>query len=215
MTRVPLPHDLRYHFRTRSPASPLRQLGGARIGTLVMAESRRPRAGGRTPGRRTPPGSRYSPLPLGPEDGRMKRALPRELDDLSGCGRPDGSASPPPASGTTSVPMPSASSRTGPSNATASSMRGSSGRWRPRAGPRPGARPPGRRWSRRPRVAPSTSSSWATSSRFLRNLEKTLIAVEDHLHTAGVVVLFADERLLSSDPGSWDQFIREAHEAEA
>ncbi len=38
MTRVPLPHDLRYHFRTRSPASPLRQLGGARIGTLVMAE---------------------------------------------------------------------------------------------------------------------------------------------------------------------------------
>ncbi len=42
-----------------------------------------------------------------------------------------------------------------------------------------------------------------------------LIAVEDHLHTAGVVVLFADERLLSSDPGSWDQFIREAHEAEA
>ena len=30
-----------------------------------------------------------------------------------------------------------------------------------------------------------------------------------------MVVLFADERLLSSDPGSWDQFIREAHEAEA
>ena len=37
-------------------------------------------------------------------------------------------------------------------------------------------------------------------SRFLRNLKQTLIAVEDHLHTAGVVVLFADERLLSSDP---------------
>ena len=52
-------------------------------------------------------------------------------------------------------------------------------------------------------------------SRFLRNLKQTLIAVEDHLHTAGVVVLFADERLLSSDPGSWDQFIREAHKAEA
>jgi DNA invertase Pin-like site-specific DNA recombinase len=52
-------------------------------------------------------------------------------------------------------------------------------------------------------------------SRFLRNLKQTLIAVEDHLHTAGVVVLFADERLLSSDPSSWDQFIREAHEAEA
>jgi hypothetical protein len=52
-------------------------------------------------------------------------------------------------------------------------------------------------------------------SRFLRNLKQTLIAVEDHLHAAGVVVLFADERLLSSDPGNWDQFVREAHEAEA
>jgi DNA invertase Pin-like site-specific DNA recombinase len=52
-------------------------------------------------------------------------------------------------------------------------------------------------------------------SRFLRNLKQTLIAVEDHLHAAGVVVLFADERLLSSDPNNWDQFVREAHEAEA
>ncbi len=50
-------------------------------------------------------------------------------------------------------------------------------------------------------------------SRFLRNLKQTLIAVEDHLHAAGVVVLFADERLLSSDPSNWDQFVREAHEA--
>ena len=30
-----------------------------------------------------------------------------------------------------------------------------------------------------------------------------------------MVVLFADERLLSSDPNNWDQFVREAHEAEA
>ena len=52
-------------------------------------------------------------------------------------------------------------------------------------------------------------------SRALRNLKQTLIAVEDHLHAAGVVVVFADERLLSSDPGNWDQFVREAHEAEA
>lgn len=52
-------------------------------------------------------------------------------------------------------------------------------------------------------------------SRFLRNLKQTLIAVEDHLHAAGVVVVFADERLLSSDPLNWDQFVREAHEAEA
>lgn len=51
-------------------------------------------------------------------------------------------------------------------------------------------------------------------SRFLRNLKQTLIAVEDHLHAAGVVVLLADERLLSSDPSNWDQFVREAHEAE-
>jgi DNA invertase Pin-like site-specific DNA recombinase len=53
------------------------------------------------------------------------------------------------------------------------------------------------------------------ASRFLRNLKQTLIAVEDHLQPAGVAVLFADERLLSSDPDNWDQFVREAHEAEA
>lgn len=52
-------------------------------------------------------------------------------------------------------------------------------------------------------------------SRFLRNLKQTLIAIEDHLAAAGVAVLFADERLLTSDPGDWDQFVREAHEAEA
>jgi DNA invertase Pin-like site-specific DNA recombinase len=52
-------------------------------------------------------------------------------------------------------------------------------------------------------------------SRFLRNLKQTLIAVEDHLHATGVAVLFADERILSSDPADWDQFVREAHEAEA
>ena len=32
-------------------------------------------------------------------------------------------------------------------------------------------------------------------SRFLRNLKQTLDVVEDQLHAAGVVVLFADERL--------------------
>ena len=37
-------------------------------------------------------------------------------------------------------------------------------------------------------------------SRFLRNLKQTLIAVEDHLPAAGVVVLFADERLLFERP---------------
>ncbi|HVA84711.1 MAG TPA: recombinase family protein [Candidatus Saccharimonadales bacterium] len=53
------------------------------------------------------------------------------------------------------------------------------------------------------------------ASRFLRNLKQTLIAVEDHLQPAGVVVLFADERLLSSDPDHWSQFVREAQESEA
>lgn len=52
-------------------------------------------------------------------------------------------------------------------------------------------------------------------SRFLRNLKQTLIAIEDQLHRAGVAVLFADERILSSDPDDWDQFVREAQEAEA
>ncbi len=52
-------------------------------------------------------------------------------------------------------------------------------------------------------------------SRFLRNLKQSLIAVEDHLHRAGVAVYFADERILTSDPGHWDQWVREAHEAEA
>jgi DNA invertase Pin-like site-specific DNA recombinase len=53
------------------------------------------------------------------------------------------------------------------------------------------------------------------ASRFLRNLRMTLNVIEEHLHAAGVVVVFADERLLSSDPLHWDQFVREAHEAEA
>ncbi len=53
------------------------------------------------------------------------------------------------------------------------------------------------------------------ASRFSRNLQQTLNAVNDQLHPAGVAVLFADERLLSSDPNDWDQFVREAHEAES
>ena len=51
-------------------------------------------------------------------------------------------------------------------------------------------------------------------SRFQRNLKQTLIAV-DELHAAGVAVLFADERILSSDADRWDDFVREAHEAES
>lgn len=51
-------------------------------------------------------------------------------------------------------------------------------------------------------------------SRFTRNLKQTLIAV-DELHATGVAVLFADERILSSDADRWDDFVREAHEAES
>jgi Resolvase, N terminal domain len=51
-------------------------------------------------------------------------------------------------------------------------------------------------------------------SRFLRNLKQSLIAIEDKLQPAGVAVLFADERLLSSDPDHWGQLVREMQEAE-
>jgi len=39
--------------------------------------------------------------------------------------------------------------------------------------------------------------------------------VEDYLHPAGVVILGCDERILSSDEDRWDEFVREAHEAES
>jgi DNA invertase Pin-like site-specific DNA recombinase len=52
-------------------------------------------------------------------------------------------------------------------------------------------------------------------SRFLRNVKQTLIAIEDDLQPAGVVVLFADERLLTSDDDHWGQYLREAQEAES
>jgi DNA invertase Pin-like site-specific DNA recombinase len=51
-------------------------------------------------------------------------------------------------------------------------------------------------------------------SRFQRNLKQTLIAI-DELHAVGVAVLFADERIVSSDADRWDDFVREAHEAES
>ncbi len=51
-------------------------------------------------------------------------------------------------------------------------------------------------------------------SRFQRNLKQTLIAVDD-LHDAGVAVLFCDERIISTDADRWDDFVREAHEAES
>lgn len=51
-------------------------------------------------------------------------------------------------------------------------------------------------------------------SRFSRNLKLALNARDD-IHAAGGAILFADERLLSSDEDRWDEFVREAHEAES
>lgn len=51
-------------------------------------------------------------------------------------------------------------------------------------------------------------------SRFLRNLKQALIA-RDGLHERGAVIVFADERILSSEEDRWDEFVREAHEAES
>jgi hypothetical protein len=55
----------------------------------------------------------------------------------------------------------------------------------------------------------------AYASRFTRNLKQSLVAVEDRLHPAGVSVLFADERVLSSDRDHWYRFVQEATEAES
>jgi DNA invertase Pin-like site-specific DNA recombinase len=51
-------------------------------------------------------------------------------------------------------------------------------------------------------------------SRFQRNLKQTLIALDD-FHAAGVAVLFCDEGILSTDASRWEDFAREAVEAEA
>lgn len=52
------------------------------------------------------------------------------------------------------------------------------------------------------------------SDRWQRNLRRTLEVLEDELHPAGVAVLFADRRILSSDPDDWDELIAEATAAE-
>jgi DNA invertase Pin-like site-specific DNA recombinase len=51
-------------------------------------------------------------------------------------------------------------------------------------------------------------------SRFARDL-RTAVNARHDLHQAGAAILFADERLLSSDEDQWEQFAREALEAEA
>ena len=51
-------------------------------------------------------------------------------------------------------------------------------------------------------------------SRFARDL-RTAVNARHELHTAGAAILFADERVLTSDEDSWELFAREAVEAEA
>ncbi len=51
-------------------------------------------------------------------------------------------------------------------------------------------------------------------SRFARNL-RTAVNARHDLHAAGAVLLFADDRVLSSDEDAWETWAREAVEAEA
>lgn len=51
-------------------------------------------------------------------------------------------------------------------------------------------------------------------SRFARDL-RTAVNARHDLHAVGAAILFADERVLSSDPEAWETFAREAVEAEA
>jgi DNA invertase Pin-like site-specific DNA recombinase len=51
-------------------------------------------------------------------------------------------------------------------------------------------------------------------SRFARDLE-TAVTARRQLHAAGAGILFADERILTSDEDAWERWAREAVEAEA
>jgi hypothetical protein len=52
------------------------------------------------------------------------------------------------------------------------------------------------------------------SDRWQRNLRRTLEVLDDDLHPAGVAVLFADVRILSSDRSDWDELVAESAAAE-
>ena len=51
-------------------------------------------------------------------------------------------------------------------------------------------------------------------SRFMRNVKQALI-FRDEMHARGAAVYVCDERILSSDERGWDEWVREAHDAEA
>ena len=48
----------------------------------------------------------------------------------------------------------------------------------------------------------------------MRNIKQALI-FRDEMHARGAVVYVVDERILSSDERGWDEWVREAHDAEA
>ena len=52
------------------------------------------------------------------------------------------------------------------------------------------------------------------ANRWQRNLRRTLELLEDDLHPAGVALVMCDRRILSSDPGDWDELVAEATGAE-
>ena len=51
-------------------------------------------------------------------------------------------------------------------------------------------------------------------SRFMRNVKQALV-FRDEIHARGASVYVCDERILSSDERGWDEWVREAHDAEA
>jgi DNA invertase Pin-like site-specific DNA recombinase len=52
------------------------------------------------------------------------------------------------------------------------------------------------------------------SDRWQRNLRRTLELLEDGLHPAGVALVMCDRKILSTDPGDWDELVSEATGAE-
>src|SRR6266540_5837593 len=52
------------------------------------------------------------------------------------------------------------------------------------------------------------------SDRWQRNLRRTFELIDDHLHPAGVALVMCDRRILSSDPGDWDELVAESTAAE-
>jgi DNA invertase Pin-like site-specific DNA recombinase len=52
------------------------------------------------------------------------------------------------------------------------------------------------------------------SDRWQRNLRRTLELLEDHLHPSGVALVMCDRRIISSDPGDWDELVAESAGAE-